>query len=187
MIKPKKIKEVVVAENDFVTVHMDILKFPDGSERSHVKVSPKNKGGVVLVVLNENQEVYLHSAYHYAADITQLEFIRGFFDPNESDIESAKRELFEEIEFNCSLVGNPRFLGRLYSDSTILSGEVKIFQVNVQLQGGLNKQRDNLEALGNGSFFTFSQLEKMIFEGEITDGFTLAAFSLIKAKNIANK
>jgi ADP-ribose pyrophosphatase YjhB (NUDIX family) len=182
--KPVCLRKVKVAENEFVQINMDILKFPDGSERSHIKVSHQNKGGVVIVVLNDKGELYAHSGYHYAADTTQIEFIRGFCDKDESIVEAAERELHEEILFEYTIIKGPILIGEVYPDSTILSCSVSIFVVYIKAMNKLDGRKDRNESLGDGVFYELSSFEEMICGGEISDGFTLAAYVLAKAKKM---
>ena len=182
--KPKCIDKIKVAENKFVRINMDILRFPNGTEGSHVKVSHQNKGGIVLVVMNESRDIYLHYAYHYAADVTQLEFIRGFSDDKETGVESAKRELSEEIIYGYEIIRNPLLIGRIYPDSTILSGSVKLYLIEIKNENKLQEREDKVESLGDGKFYNVNDFEELIREGKITDGFTLAAYGLAKAKKM---
>lgn len=176
--KPTLIEAVQVAENDFVAVNMDRLEFPGGAHRTHLKVTPKNGNGVVVVVLNQDNQLYVHKAYHYAADTIQTEFIRGFSDPNEADTESALRELKEEIAAEYDVMEMPKKLGVLLPDSTLLNSEVSAFLVKVKIKSMKAFQSDTEEALAMGEFVTQDELRKRIAAGQIQDGFTLAAFTL---------
>lgn len=176
--KPTIIEAVQVAENDFVVVNMDRLEFPGGARRTHLKVTPKNGNGVVVVVVNQDNQLYVHRAYHYAADTIQTEFIRGFSDPNETDTESALRELKEEIAADYELMEPPKKLGMLFPDSTLLNSKVSAFLVRVKINSMKATQNDVEEALAMGQFVTQDELRKQIVAGQIQDGFTLAAFTL---------
>lgn len=182
--KPECIKKVTLGENNFVRINMDILRFPDGSEGSHVKVSHQNNGGVVLLLINENRELYLHNAYHYAANTTQLEFIRGFSDVNESSIESAKRELSEEILYGYQMIGDPLLVGEIYPDSTILADAIKLYLIEIEAGDKLKERQDSTESLGDGRFYSVESFEALLCKGKITDGFTLACYALVTAKGM---
>jgi len=182
--RPKCIKKVTVAENDFVRINMDILRFSDGNEGSHVKVTHQNSGGIVLILINENKEIYLHYAYHYAANVTQLEFIRGFSDANETSVESVKRELSEEILYGYRIIREPLLVGKIYPDSTILGNSAKIYLMEIEAGDKLKERKDRTEALGDGKFYSVEDFEELICKGEITDGFTLASYSLLKTNKM---
>lgn len=182
--RPECIKKVTVAQNAFVRINMDILRFSDGTEGSHVKVTHQNSGGIVLILINENREIYLHYAYHYAANVTQLEFIRGFSDANEASVESAKRELSEEILYGYSIIRDPLLVGKIYPDSTILGDSAKIYLIEIEAGDKLKEREDRIEALGDGKFYSVEDFEELICKGEITDGFTLACYGLLKAKRM---
>ena len=182
--KPKCLKEVQVAENRFIKVNMDILEFAKGVEGTHIKVSPQNNGGVVLFIKNQNNHIYLHHAYHYASDNTFLELIRGFQDVDEDSITSAKRELAEEISYNYEIIAEPVFLGKIYPDTTILNSYASLYTIKIKTKDKLTHHKDNLEALGNGAFYPINKFNQLIAKGDISDGYTLSAYAILKAKNI---
>jgi ankyrin repeat protein len=160
------------------------LQFSNNSEGSHVKVSPKNNGGVVLFIKNQNGDVYLHSAYHYASDTIQIELIRGFRDFGEDSIFSAKRELDEEISYDYDISLEPIFLGKIYPDTTILNSYANLYLIEIKSKDKLSKYKDEIESLENGKFYNIQELNKLIANGEITDGYTLSAYAILKAKDI---
>jgi len=182
--KLKCVKEVIVAENKYVQVNMDILEFPNASQGSHIKVSPKNNGGVVLFVQNQNKNIYMHHGYHYASDIIQLEFIRGFRDINEESLEAAKRELSEEIIYDYDIVSNPEFLGKIYPDTSLLNSYANLFLVKVISKRKKAKHIDEIELLENGKFYSIAELNSLIVNGKVTDGYTLSSCAILKAKGI---
>jgi ADP-ribose pyrophosphatase len=182
--KPKCLKKIQIAENKFIKINMDILEFAKGVKGTHIKVSPKNDGGVVLFVKNQDNNVYLHHAYHYASDDIFLEFIRGFQDSDEDIMISAKRELNEEISYNYEISSEPIFLGKIYPDTTILNSYASLYTIEIESKDKLQQHQDSLEALGDGAFYPIDELNNLIARGEITDGYTLSAYAILKAKNI---
>jgi len=182
--KLKCIKEVKVAENKFVQVNMDIVEFTKGVEGTHVKVSPKNNGGIVLFVKNQNNHIYLQYSYHYATDDIYFEFIRGTQDDNEERIFSAKRELGEEILFNYELSSEPIFLGNIYPDTTILNSYASLYLIEMKSKEKLSQHKDILEPIFNGEFYPIEKLSESIANGKITDGYTLSSYAILKAKNM---
>jgi hypothetical protein len=176
--KPICLKEVEVGANKFVQINLDILRFPNGKEASHVKVIHKNQGGVVLLVMNQEKKIYLHHAYHYAADKIFLEFIRGFVDENEKKSEAAIRELSEEFIFQFNLDTKPKFLGEIHADSTIINASASAYLIKVNTSNKKKKRIDCNEALGEGKFFSNHEIEKLIQNGDITDGYTLSVYSI---------
>lgn len=182
--KLKCLKEVKVAENKFVQVNMDIVEFAKGIEGVHVKVSPKNSGGIVLFVKNQENHVYLQYSYHYATDDVYFEFIRGTQDDNETRSTSAKRELSEEILFEYELASEPLFLGDIYPDTTILNSYASLYLIELKSKKKLSQHKDILEPICNGEFYPIEKLDASIANGTITDGYTLASYGILKAKGI---
>jgi 8-oxo-dGTP pyrophosphatase MutT (NUDIX family) len=169
-----------VAANQYVEVYMDDVVFAGGQAGTHVRIREPNAGAVVLV-MNEQDQLYLHRAYHYAVNEFCLETIRGYGEDGESAQTTALRELSEEAGFQVRLVGAPEQLGVIYPNSTILMTRVAAFLVRVRTARPATP-RDRNEGLRDGRWWTLDEVETAVAGGEIRDGFTLSALALLKAK-----
>jgi 8-oxo-dGTP pyrophosphatase MutT (NUDIX family) len=92
-----KIKSNLIYENAWIRVYQDDVILPDEKEGSYGLV--KTKGGVGVVAINNEGELYLVGQYRYAPDVYSLEIPKGAFDSfdsTESPVDAAKRELKEE-------------------------------------------------------------------------------------------
>lgn len=72
----------------------DVIR-PDGENGTHTVV--RIKPGVSVLAIDANNNVHLTDEFHYAIGRNSLEAASGGTEPGESSLESAKRELREEL------------------------------------------------------------------------------------------
>lgn len=168
-----------VAENEFATVYLDDVRFGDGSTGTHLRIDELN-GGVVVAVINQNGQIYMHDLYRYSADAYCLEVIRGYIEPGESDEDAALRELREELPFLIKDIKKPEFLGHLRPNSTILTARTPVFRVEVEI-GELNPRETHGEDVRGSHWYSLAEFQQALRNGGIEDGYAVAAFALLMA------
>ena len=92
---PFKVKSsATIYKNPWIEVREDKVIRPDGTEDifGTVDYNP----GVSIVVLTENNEIYLVKEYDYVLDEVGIKLPTGGIDKGESALQAAKRELLEE-------------------------------------------------------------------------------------------
>lgn len=93
---PWKIKERQLKyQNPWVKVYEDLVLRPDGKEGTHVFFDLK-KGSAVLP-LDEEGYVYLTKEFHYGVGRETIEVMAGGMELGETPLQTAKRELREEL------------------------------------------------------------------------------------------
>ena len=93
---PWKIKSTENVYTDpFISVRLDQVIRPDQKDGQHVVV--EMKPGVCVLAMDEKDNVYLTSEFHYGVGRYSLEAVSGGIEPGEDPDETAKRELQEEI------------------------------------------------------------------------------------------
>jgi len=177
----RQLRGSIVAENRFVRVRLDDIEFNNKQSGTHFVIEEPS-GGAVVVVRNQAQQYYLHEAFHYAAQRWFSEFIRGYAESNELLAAAAIRELAEEAGFAYSVTEAPQCIGYVFANATLLSNRVPVFMVCVE-SGDSTIPAEQNEGLRNGRFVNMQQLLGMIASGEIEDGFTLSAVSMILASD----
>ena len=93
---PWKIKSTDDVYTDpFIQVRLDQVVRPDGKDGQHVVVGIKP--GVCVLAMDEEDNVYLTSEFHYGVGRYSLEAVSGGIEPGEDPDLTAQRELQEEI------------------------------------------------------------------------------------------
>lgn len=172
------VDEIMVAENGYVSMYMNRVRFASGREGTHARIV-EPMGGVVVVARNPEGGLYLHRVYRYAADVFSLEFIRGFAEENETPRAAALRELSEEANFVGDVVGDGEILGYVRPNATLLSSRIPILLIDVSDMGPSGVDPD--EAPRGGRWYSEAEVRSLVRRSRIEDGFTLAALSLLNA------
>lgn len=85
----------VVYHDPWIEVRRDEVVRPDKLPGSHCTV--QLKPGVSVLALDEQQRVYLTDEFHYGVGRHSIEVVSGGIEPGEDALESAQRELAEEL------------------------------------------------------------------------------------------
>lgn len=88
-------KSTKVYENPWITVHSEEGKRPDGNKGEHTLIV--YKPGVAVLPLDDEGNVYLNREYRYAIESESIETVAGGIEDGDSPLESAKKELKEEL------------------------------------------------------------------------------------------
>ncbi|WP_150127384.1 NUDIX hydrolase [Agrobacterium sp. RAC06] len=95
MSEIETLKQIVVYENEFVTVFDDVVKFPSGKNGTYFRYRWKAPHGVAIVPIH-GCDVILIQNYRYAEKSLSIEVPQGFGCFGRTPQEDASRELFEE-------------------------------------------------------------------------------------------
>lgn len=87
----------VVYSNPWLELREDQVTRPGGTQGIFGVV--RMKSGASVLAVNDENEVYLVSEYKYAIARESLEVVSGATDGTESPLETARRELSEELGF----------------------------------------------------------------------------------------
>lgn len=93
---PWQIKSsAVMYEDPWVSVRRDEVVRPDGLDGSYAIVAVKP--GVCVIAIDDEGNVHLTEEFHYAVGRVTLEGVSGGIEPGQTAIETAHRELAEEL------------------------------------------------------------------------------------------
>lgn len=175
---PWKILETREAYADrYVRVELDQVIRPDTQPGQHVVV--EMKAGVCVLPLDENGWVHLTSEFHYAIGRISLEGVSGGIEPGEDPLETARRELQEEL----GLVAERwRPLVKLDPYTTIIRSPVQLFLATVLSQAEAEPEGTELIEIVS---MPLQRAIDLIHQGEITHAPTCVAL-LLAAQGEAN-
>jgi 8-oxo-dGTP pyrophosphatase MutT (NUDIX family) len=182
----KKVSSKLIAKNPWYQLHQDQVIRPDGKPAVYNVI--KTIGGIGVVAINENLELYLVTQYRYATNSYSLEIPKGGFDSmnsSDSPLKTAKRELQEETGLTAETWTKLTTVHTLggYSDDT----------VHLFLATDLNtgtKNRDGSEADMHALIVPLKQIDHIIKHGYklkdiqylMTDATSIAAIMLAKQR-----
>jgi len=175
---PAEWAEVGVAFRDqYVTLLRDAVRFADGSLGTYIRmVEPEGSFPGVVVLPVWHGKVLLIRHFRHATRAWHLEIPRGFGSSADA-AQSARTELTEEIGASAVTLTQ---LGEVYPDAGADSGKVGIFYADVESYG----QPDAHEGITEIVPTPIPDFERMIRDGELTDGYLLSAYGLAKAKSV---
>ncbi|MFI5975359.1 NUDIX hydrolase [Streptomyces sp. NPDC051452] len=149
----------------------DAVRFPDGRLGLYDRVLPppgSSPGVVVLPLVGPEARVVLIEHYRHATRDRHWETVRGFGDPGATAAENVARELREEIAATPTTMVP---LGEVHPDTGLLGHRVALYAARVDGIGEIEKG----EAIRRAITVTPDEAERMVADGRITDGFTIAA------------
>ncbi len=159
--KEERVSGEVVYAGNFIEVHRDVVRLPDGSQATRDYI--RHPGAVAIVALTEAGEVVLERQYRYPLARDLVEIPAGKLESGEDHLETGKRELLEETGYSAA---QWTYLGQIhnaigYSDEAI----------ELWLAKGLTKGEAALDAGEFLEVFTlpFDEALAMTADGRITD------------------
>lgn len=164
-------------ESQYEIMIVDLIK-KDGKLKSHGRIILPD-GGLVIIPRVEDKFV-LENQYRYPLCQSFLAFPRGHREPNSTPKEDAAREVEEEL--GGATIRNLHYLGKTYPEThsdawycSVWTGEVD--QKSLALKKGY-------EGIDKLVLLTETEIDTKIASGEISCGYTLAAWSLYRASKL---
>lgn len=158
------------------TKFFDVIDVNDGTRPAgdgyKIVREPKPINGAVIVPVLEDGRVILGSLFRKAIGAMSIEFPRGKVDDGENPAETAVRELMEELGM---VAGNIKELGKMHSNTSILSSAVAVYAVGVT--GEIAGKADG--EVSSTLVKTVDEVQSMIYNGSITDGHTISALMML--------
>lgn len=167
------IKLGVVYASKWNMMVVDLVRDMTGKEFAYERIVPAADGeAVVIIPLIEDRFVLLRQ-FRHAIRGEQLAFPRGFGENGLTAVQNAAKELKEELDAQI-VEERLKKLGTVYMDSGLTSGNAIVVFAEIAGYG----KRIGYEEIEDVVLLSEREIRRMIREGEITDGFTLAAYEM---------
>jgi ADP-ribose pyrophosphatase len=171
----------IVFEDPSLVIMRDLVEFPGGYRNGYIRIYNRAylEGGAagVAVLPEKNGKLLLFQHYRHATRMRHWEIPRGFGEPGIDAKTQAKNEVKEEINGEIAEVID---LGTLFNNTGLEGNPIYLFLAHMVSVGEMQAE----EGIENPLWVSVSELEKMIADGEITDGFTIAAYTRAKLKRL---
>jgi len=170
----------LVFEDPYFVIIRDLVEFPNGKiwfySRLINQADIKGVQGVVVMPEFEGKIMLLNN-FRHATRSWHYEFPRGFGEPNKTAKYQAQEEIKEETGSNIkSLID----LGSYHNNTGMEGNEVQLFYAKLASIG----KPDKASGIESFHWVTTTELEKLIRDDTITDGFTIAAYTKAKLQGI---
>ena len=152
---------------------VDLVEDGQGRRFAYERVIPAAKNAVVIVPRFEGDFVLLRQFRHALRDY-QLCFPRGYGEPGVSACDNAEKELFEELKVRP--LGPMKRLGSVVADSGLSGGRAEVFTCEVPAPN----PDVGYEEIDSCIIVPPTELEELVADGKINDGFTLSALTLLR-------
>lgn len=163
----KKVRGETVYDGKIIRLERDIVQLQNGRETAREVV--RHPGGVAILAVDNNDEVFFVEQYRYPVGGVLLELPAGKLEPGEDPAVCAARELEEECGHTA---GKLTLLAKTYPSPGYLSEILWLFLAE--------DLRATQQRLDPDEFLTVSHMPlgkamDLCMRGEITDGKTLLA------------
>jgi len=170
----KTISSTPIYDGRVVKVRVEDVEMPDGTLAKRELIA--HSGGVGVIAVNDNREVYMVNQYRIAARSMMLEIPAGKLEYGEDPLEAGKRELIEETGYEANKFVH---LGEYYATPGYCEEKL-----NIYLATELEFVGQNLD---EGEFldvktYSLDELYEMVMDNKIYDAKT--AIAILKAKAI---
>jgi ADP-ribose pyrophosphatase len=167
----------VVFESPWLIVVRDAVRFPSEKREEKEKLGtyirtmpPSGFAGSAILPVLAGKDIVLLRHFRHATRQTHLEIPRGYGDVGLSTAEQAVKELYEEIK---AKTREPISLGMLHTNTGGAADCVELFLAEIQ-EFGKPQTSEGILAI---EVYNPIKVAELIHHGEITDSFTIAAFT----------
>lgn len=172
----KTIKSSLVYDGKIIKVYKDDVLMNNSIKT--VREVVKHVKGVCIAVRDDDGYFYVVKQYRYALKKEMIEFCAGKAEESEDLFETVKREVKEELGFDLK---NVIKLGVIIPTCGYCDEELSLFYGEVLNKG--EQHFDDDEYL-NVEKYKIEDIEKMIDDGTIDDGKTIATMYYLKRKGL---
>ena len=166
----------VVYESPYHLLVVDLVDGGGGKYYTYERILEKNSGAAVILPITPDGKIVLLKQFRHSLREEQLQLPRGFGTQKMTAAENARKEAGEEIGVDDEA---PIELGTVVANSGLSGVRVKVFLFKIHDDYRIVYGK---EGIVDVCTFTPGEFDQLIKNGQITDGFTLSAWSLYRAK-----
>ncbi|MCK3654731.1 ADP compounds hydrolase NudE [Pasteurellaceae bacterium Macca] len=170
---PKILSVTTLAKTRIFEVQGVDLQFSNGELRTYERLTPQRRSSVMVLPLHQDNLILIRE-YAVASERYELTFPKGIVDVGEAPIESANRELQEEIGFGAKRLTPLR---PLYSSPSHMYGLMHLFIAEdlypSQLEGD---EPEPLEIV----YYPLNKIEELLGDPNFAESRNLSALFLLR-------
>lgn len=155
-----------------IYVHKDVVRLPNGGEG--IREIVEHSGGVTVLPLDENGDVYCVRQYRYAYGTHMLETPAGKLEPGEDPLTCAVRELGEETGFTADEF---IYLGEIYPSPGYCKESLHLYLALGLHPGTMHLDSDEFLEVEK---YSLDALLEMVTDGRLRDAKTVTAVLMAK-------
>ena len=182
--RPKSWSSIgILLEDPYLLILRDLLRFPSKKLKTYTRLLNRadlNGGQGSAILPLKDGKILLLRQYRHATRKWHWEIPRGFGESNLSAEDNARKEIREEISGE---IENLIDLGEYHANTGIESFSVRLFLAYILKTADVKTE----EGIDHFELFSTSNIEQMIQMREITDGFTIAAYTRAKLQGLLAK
>ncbi|WP_299032905.1 NUDIX hydrolase [uncultured Anaerococcus sp.] len=163
----KTIKSDTIYDGKILKLRVDTVELEN--KRYSKREIVDHQKGVGIIAFDGDNKLWMVSQYRKAIDKVTLEIPAGLVDPGELPIETAKRELQEEVGFYPEKIS---YLFDMHASPGFTNDKLSFFVAEDLKESKLEQDEDeNVESKS----YPVEELYQMVENGEITDAKTIIA------------
>ena len=167
-LEEKKLNSRYIFHGKILNVRVDEVELPNG--RTSTREVVEHPGGVGILALTDDKQVYMVRQYRYPVNRVLLEIPAGKMDKaGEDHLQTGIRELYEETGLTAD---HMTYLGQVFASVGFMDEVIHLY-----LATGLHEGEQHLDEdeFVNVEKIPFAELERMVQTGDMVDGKTIAA------------
>lgn len=170
---PEILNISTLAKTKIFEVQAVDLRFSNGEERTYERLTPQRRSSVMIIPIYNDQLIFIKE-YAVGSERYELTFPKGLVDHGEQPIESANRELQEEIGFGAK---NLQPLRSLYSGPSHMYGLLHLFIAQDLYPAKLTgDEPEPLEII----YYPLADIDKLLADPNFSESRNLSALFLLK-------
>lgn len=166
----KKLSTKIVYQNPWMRIVEDKTMTPTGSDGLYAYLDSKDS--VIIAVLNDKDELYVHWTFAYPVQSWNWELPGGGSD-GEHTLAASKRELEEETGI---IAASWEKLGETRVCNGFMTEHMHTYLARDLSFAGTKEEAD--EQIGEAKFVPMNEIDAMVQRGDINDGQSITAIHL---------